>query len=259
VTGPREISGLIGMVHLGPLPGAARPAPLEATIEAAREDASVLEAAGFDALMVENFGDAPFFADDVPKITVAAMTRIVSTLAAERSIPVGVNVLRNDAAAGLAVATSSGATFIRVNVLSGAMWTDQGLITGRAAELARLRAALHAEVAVLADVMVKHATPPPGLTIALAAADLWERGGADGIVVSGTGTGSPTPLEDLEAVAAAVPDAPLYAGSGVTAETVAATLERCAGVIVGTATKIEGIAANPVDATRARAIVEAAR
>ncbi|NIW74677.1 MAG: phosphorybosylanthranilate isomerase, partial [Gemmatimonadetes bacterium] len=93
---------------------------------------------------------------------------------------------------------ATGARFIRVNVLSGSMFTDQGPIVGRAAEVARLRAALHPDLVVLADVMVKHATPPPGLTIEQAAADLWERSGADGIVVSGTGTGRPLQRADLD-------------------------------------------------------------
>jgi len=107
--------------------------------------------------------------------------------------------------------------------------------------------------------MVKHAAPPPGLTLEHAAADLWERAGADGIIVSGTGTGQALDRRDLDTVHATVPDAPLYAGSGVTEDTVAEILTVCAGVIVGTATKIDGVTANRVDPVRARAIVEAAK
>jgi membrane complex biogenesis BtpA family protein len=253
------IQGLIGMVHLGPLPGAARPDPLAETIERAVADATTLVDVGFDALMVENFGDAPFFADDVPKPTVAALTRAIGAVVDATHVPVGVNVLRNDGLAAVAVAAATGASFIRINVLSGSMWTDQGLIRGRAAEVDRLRASIAPDIAVLADVMVKHATPPPGLTIELAAVDLWERSGAAGIIVSGTGTGQPLSRTDLEVVASAVPDAPLYAGSGVTADTVADILSICAGAIVGTATKVDGITTNPVDRARAHALVEAAR
>jgi membrane complex biogenesis BtpA family protein len=247
------------MVHLGPLPGSPTPDPIDATIERAIADARILTDAGFDALMVENFGDAPFFADAAPTVTATAMTRIVTDLMGNTDLPIGVNVLRNDGLSAVAVAAATGARFIRVNVLSGSMFTDQGPIVGRAAELARMRAALHPDLVVLADVMVKHATPPPGLTIEQAAADLWERSGADGIVVSGTGTGRPLQGDHLEAVAEAAPGAPLYAGSGVTTETVAAMLEVCAGVIVGTATKVDGVVTNPVDPARANHIREAAR
>jgi membrane complex biogenesis BtpA family protein len=253
------IGGLIGMVHLGPLPGSARSVPLDETIDRAVSDAVDLVDAGFDALMIENFGDAPFFADDVPKITIAAMTRAIAAIAAEIEVPFGVNVLRNDGLGALAVAAATGANFIRINVLSGSMSTDQGTIVGRAAEVSRLKAALTPDVAILADVMVKHAAPPPGLTLDQAAADLWERAGADGIIVSGTNTGQALDRRDLDTVHATVPDAPLYAGSGVTEDTVADILTVCAGVIVGTATKIDGVTANRVDPVRARAIVEAAK
>jgi len=97
------IGGLIGMVHLGPLPGSARSVPLDETIDRAVSDAVDLVDAGFDALMIENFGDAPFFADDVPKITIAAMTRAIAAIATEIEVPFGVNVLRNDGLGALAM------------------------------------------------------------------------------------------------------------------------------------------------------------
>lgn len=253
------ITGLIGMVHLGPLPGSPRATDLEKTLSAAVLDATRLAAAGFDALMIENFGDAPFFADRVPDVTVAAMTRAALSVAGAVDLPIGINVLRNDAEAAVSIASATGARFVRVNVLSGTMFTDQGPITGRAAEVSRLRAALAPDLQILADVMVKHATPPPGVTLEQAATDLWERAGADGIVVSGPGTGRPIDIEDLRRVHTAVPAAPLYAGSGATAETVADLMGLCAGVIVGTATKAGGAASGPVDPDRAAAIVEAAR
>lgn len=254
------IGPLIGMVHLGPLPGAPRFAgDLEAVLTASCADARALAEAGFDALLVENYGDSPFFADDVPKATVAALARAVCEVHRSVQIPVGVNVLRNDAPAALAVAAAAGASFIRVNVLTGTMYTDQGLIRGRAAEVARLRAGLCPTVAILADVFVKHALPPPGLTLEQAAADTWERGGADGLIVTGTGTGRETSLDDLRRVKAAVPGAPLYAGSGVTDASVASVLGVADGVIVGTALKREGRVGAPVDAARARAFLAAAR
>ena len=93
---------VIGMVHLGPLPGSpAFGGNIDAVIDAAVSDAGTLAAAGFEGLMVENFGDAPFFSDDVPKVTVAAMSRAVAAVARESGLPIGVNALRNDALAAL--------------------------------------------------------------------------------------------------------------------------------------------------------------
>jgi membrane complex biogenesis BtpA family protein len=245
------------MVHLGPLPGSPDyDGDLEAVIDAAVADATTLAAAGFDGVMVENFGDAPFFADDVPKVTVAAMTKAVDAVTAS-GLPIGVNVLRNDALAALSIAAATGAAFIRVNVLSGSMFTDQGEITGKAAEVARLRAAICPDVAVMADVFVKHAMPPAGVSLAEATRDLAERGGADAVIVSGASTGAAADLDDL-AIVADNTGLPVYVGSGVTTDSVAATLKIADGVIVGTATKPAGRIDAPVDADLAAAIVRGA-
>lgn len=251
---------LIGMVHLGPLPGSPSfDGDLDAVLRRATADAAALAEAGFDALMVENFGDAPFYAEDVPAITIAAMSRAVTAVRSVSPLPVGVNVLRNDGLGALAVAAATGASFIRVNVLSGTMHTDQGPIVGRAAAIARARAVLGPAIAILADVFVKHAVPPAGLSIEDAARDTWERGGADGLVVSGAATGAATPLTRIRAVRAAVPDAVIYVGSGVTESDAAALLTVADGLIVGTSVKHGGAVGAPVDQDRARSLAAAAR
>jgi membrane complex biogenesis BtpA family protein len=253
------IPALIGMVHLGPLPGSPRfGGDFEAVLADAASDAATLAQAGFEAIMVENFGDSPFYPDDVPKVTVASLTTAVNTVYRASRLPVGVNVLRNDAHGALAVAAATAASFIRVNVLSGTMYTDQGPIVGKAAEVARLRQQICPDVEIMADVFVKHATPPAGLTLESATHDLVERAGADAVVVSGSGTGSPTAVDDIKAVCAAS-SLPVFIGSGATAETIAAILELADGVIVGTDIKLEGVSTNPVDPVRAEAVVKAAR
>ncbi len=249
---------LIGMVHLGPLPGSPRfGGNLDAVLEAARRDARTLAETGFDAVLVENFGDAPFEVEVQP-ITVSAMTRAVEAVRSAIDIPVGVNVLRNDAIAALSIAATTGATFIRVNVLSGVMFTDQGIVEGRAAHLARLRRLLGADVAVFADVHVKHAVPPSGYSLEAAARDLAERAGADALIASGAATGSAIDMAELRQVRQAVPDVPLYVGSGATTANVAALLTVADGVIVGTAVKRGGVTTAPVDPGRSAAFVEAA-
>ena len=169
------------------------------------------------------------------------------------------NVLRNDAAAALSIAAVTDAAFIRVNVHTGAMWTDQGLVTGSAHETLRLRRELGVRAAILVDVHVKHATPPAGATIGDAASDAWERGLADGLIVSGAGTGKETSSGDLEAVRRAVPPAPIFVGSGVTEATVPRLLDRAHGAIVGTAVMRGARAGAGVDPLRARRFVQAAR
>lgn len=245
------------MVHLEPLPGAPGfGGSMDAVLKRARTDARALVEAGYNGIMVENFGDAPFFADDVPKVSIAAMALAVAEVASA-GLPTGVNVLRNDALGALSVAAATDASFIRVNVLSGMMYTDQGPIIGQAAQIARIRGELCPDTAIIADVFVKHATPPAGLSLVDATNDLVERAGADAVVVSGAGTGSPTDLDDLRSVAQ-LSHLPVYVGSGATADTIAEILSIGDGAIVGSATKVDGIATNPVDPERAAAIVRAA-
>lgn len=252
---------LIGMIHLPPLPGAPgwRESSMDAVIERAVSDAEALTEAGFDGVMVENYSDVPFFRDSVPAESVAAITATVVAVRGATSLPVGVNVLRNDALAAVAVAAATGARFVRVNVHTGSMWTDQGLVEGRAADTLRLRSRLAVDVAILADVHVKHATPPVGVRLGDAASDAWHRGLADALIVSGTGTGVPADFDDLEVVRAAVPDARVLVGSGVTPKNVVTALAHANGAIVGSAVMTGGAAGSGVDPDRARALVVVAR
>lgn len=254
------IKPLIGMVHLLPLPGSPRWAEsMDAVMERALGDAEALAGGGMDGVLIENYCDVPFHADSVPPETVAAMAAVVARIVDSVTVPVGVNVLRNDARAALGIAAATGAGFIRVNVHTGVMWTDQGVIEGRAAETVRARRSLGMDVAILADVDVKHATAPPGLSPEDAAADAWHRGLADALVVSGVATGAPTDPGLAKRVGAAVPDASVLVGSGVRPDTVAALLDVCGGVIVGTALTVDRRAGTGIDPERVLQLVSAAR
>jgi membrane complex biogenesis BtpA family protein len=246
------------MVHLPPLPGAPGFEGGRAAVrEAARRDARRLERGGADAVLVENYGDAPYHPREVPAHVVAAVTDCVRTVREAVSVPVGANVLRTDARAALSAAAAAGGSFVRVNVHAGAAVTDQGTVEGRAHETLRLRERLDAPVAVLADVRVKHATPVDDRPVTAVARELFDRAGADGLVVSGPATGEPTDHRRLREVTDAV-DAPVYVGSGVTADTVADALSIADGAIVGTALKQGGETTAPVDQERVARLVDAA-
>ena len=244
---------LVGMVHLQPLPGSPRwGGDMRTVTDRATRDAHALAAGGLHGLMVENFLDAPFFPRQVPAETVAAMAVVVDAVRRESGLPVGVNVLRNDASAALAVAAATGARFIRVNVHTGAMLTDQGWLEGNAHETLRLRQRLAPGVAILADVLVKHAVAPAGLSAGDAARDCWHRGHADALIVSGTATGAAVAASRLEEVRAAVPAARIWIGSGLDAGNAAALLQLVDGAIVGSALAHDGIAGNGIDPVRVR-------
>ena len=251
---------LIGMVHLLPLPGSPRwSGDMEAVEARARQDAQILGEAGFDALLVENFGDVPFYPDAVPVETVAAMATICARLRATSSLPIGVNVLRNDARAALAVAAAAGGSFVRVNVHVGTMVTDQGILSGRAHETLRLRRNLGAEVALFADVAVKHAQPVAAVALEEVAADAVERGLADALIVTGSRTGAAIEFDEVLRLKERFPQVPVLAGSGVTPESAAEILSIADGAIVGTAIKEGARVGAPVDAERAGQLVRQAR
>jgi membrane complex biogenesis BtpA family protein len=221
---------------------------------AAVADARAYEAGGADAVFVENFGDVPFTRGAVPAATVAAMAAAGCAVREAVRLPVGFNVLRNDAAAALGLCAACSGGFIRVNVHCGAMVTDQGLIEGDAFHTLRLRRQLCPEARLFADVHVKHASPLAGGSIEVAARDTLERGLADALIVSGTGTGVATSMDDLERVRAACPAARIFIGSGITRENVADYLRLADGVIVGSSLKRGGRLGNPVDPRRVAAL-----
>ncbi|MFO7652894.1 MAG: BtpA/SgcQ family protein [Candidatus Krumholzibacteriia bacterium] len=257
---------VIGMVHLAPLPGSSEyGGDLDEVLRAALRDAAALREGGVGAVLVENFHDAPFHPGRVPPVTVACLAVVVRTLrTAHPELPVGVNVLRNDAEAALAVAAATGAAFVRVNVHAGAAVTDQGLIGGRAHRTLRLRRDLGLApgdaaggVAILADLRVKHARPLAERPLAEEAQDLRRRGRADVIIVTGVATGAGVAAGDLMETRRAVPDAPLLAGSGVTTATAFELAALADGCIVGTALKAEGDMQAPVSVARTRDLVSA--
>ncbi|HJL18150.1 MAG TPA: BtpA/SgcQ family protein [Sandaracinaceae bacterium LLY-WYZ-13_1] len=258
--------GLIGVVHLPAMPGDPqhREGGFAEVIEAARRDAAALAEGGVEALIVENFGSAPFPKgtpeQPTPPHQIAALALAVDACRRESDRPVGVNVLRNDARAALGVAAATGAVFVRVNVHVGAYVTDQGVIEGRAFETLRERRVLGVErVAILADVRVKHAAPLAEAPIEDEVRDALHRGLADAVVVSGAGTGEPVERARLEAVRAAAGDAVVLVGSGLTPERAESLAPLADGAIVGTWLKVGGDVRAPVDAARVRTLADAVR
>jgi membrane complex biogenesis BtpA family protein len=257
---PRRLL-LIGVVHLAPTPGAPRAAreqPLERLLERAAADARALAAGGADALLVENFGDAPFHAARVPPETVAAMALALASVgAAAPDLPLGVNVLRNDARSALGLCAATRASFVRINVHTGVAVADQGLLHGAAALTLRERARLAPGVLLLCDVEVKHARPLAGRTLEEEAADTVERGLADALIVTGAATGQAPDVERVRRVVRSAAGRPVLIGSGLTPENAAELLDPgagAAGAIAGTALKRDGRVENPVELARVRAL-----
>lgn len=219
-------------------------------------DATIYENAGFDAVIVENFGDLPFFPASVPPETVASLAVAARAVRENVKIPCGVNCLRNDGMAALAIAAAAELQFIRINVLSGAAIADQGIVTSDACNVLRSRARLCPNVSILADVQVKHSVQIADRPIEEEAKDLIERAMADAVIVSGLRTGAAPDVALLQKVKLAIAHVPVFVGSGMTMENAKELFQFADGAIVGTSLKAGGITTNVVDAERAKRFVK---
>jgi membrane complex biogenesis BtpA family protein len=242
----------MGVIHLAALPGSpGYGGDMGAIVSRAVAEAQALEKAGFGGLVVENYGDIPFCRDAVGPETVSAMALVIKAVCDRVGLPVGVNVLRNDARAALALAGVCGAAFIRVNVLVGAFVTSEGVIEGKPAEVMRLRGQMAPGCLVLADIMVKHGAPLAATGIKEQALDAAERGLADGVIVTGTRTGLPPDLDDVRAAAEALRQGtrqvPVLVGSGAGPSNLDNLLEAADGVIVGSYLRKGGVAGAALD------------
>ena len=248
---------VIGVIHLPALLGSPLyDGNLKKIYEQALQEADILNR-HTDGIIIENFGDKPFFPNSVPAETIATMAAIGREVVRQTDVPIGINVLRNDAEAALAIATAIEAHFIRVNIHTHAVVADQGIIQGMAYKTLRLRKALGSKVLIFADVSVKHANPLTQKDLAVETQDLSERGLADAIIVSGTRTGETTNANDLDIVKQNT-DLPILIGSGTTPDNLD-TLSAANGFIVGSYFKENGKVTKPIVEKRVKYLVEKVR
>jgi hypothetical protein len=253
---------MIGMVHVGALPGSPRHKDsIDQLISQAVREAGMLRDAGFDAIMIENMHDAPYVHGHHGPEIVAAMTRIVSEVRRATSLPLGVQVLSGGEREAVAISQSTGGSFIRCENFVYAHVADEGLLPQACAgALLRYRRMIDAQqVAICCDIKKKHAshamTSDLDITDVAHAAEFF---GADALIVTGGFTGQPVDEGELNAVRSAV-SLPILVGSGVTAETAARLLESAHGLIVGSSIKVGGHWTGEVDPKRARELVNNAR
>jgi uncharacterized protein len=251
---------VIGVVHLLPLPSSPRwGGDLRAVTQRAEQEATALAAGGVDGIIVENFFDAPFAKGEVDPIVISAMTLIIDRIQNLVVLPIGINLLRNDALGAMAIASTVNAHFIRVNVLSGVMATDQGIIEGKAYELLRYRKELNSKVAIFADVLVKHANPLGNIDLASSVKDTLERELADAVILSGISTGVPPSLEELEIAKIAAGGQPVLIGSGANCDNIAQLIHSANGVIVASSLKRNNQITEAIDPIKVSQFVEEVR
>ena len=247
---------LIGVVHLPPLIRGGKAREPEQLIDYAVSEARKLEEAGFDAVIVENYGDKPYAIEWRDPLIYALISVVTREVARSTSLTVGVNILRNDPAS-VPVAYSAGASFVRVNSLCEHRLAVEGMLTPIAKALTDHLARLPRALAVLADYEVKHSIPLSQQEEPQLLRDCVERAAPTAIVVTGAATGKP-PSPGYLASIRALTELPIVLGSGVSQENVRAYVALADGVIVGSSIKM-GPTESPIDPVRARRLAEAWR
>ena len=249
---------LIGMIHVGALPGTpVAAAPLERVIGTAVAEARAYRDCGYTALMIENMHDRPYLKSTAGPEIVAAMTAVGREVRREVALPLGVQVLAGANREAIAVALACGATFVRAEGFVFAHIADEGLIEAGAGELMRYRRAVGAEqVRVFVDIKKKHSAHALTADVdILETARSAEFFLADGVVVTGPVTARAADTAEVEAVAAGV-GIPVFVGSGLTPANLAA-YPLADGFIVGSFVKRDGLWSNPLDGERAQAVAAA--
>lgn len=262
----------IAVIHLPALPGsplANKYLPHEAIALAGYQaiaEAKILIKNGFDGIIIENFGDMPFYKNKVPPETIASMA-VIGAAIRELSpkIKLGINILRNDASSALAVAAVIQADFIRVNILSGVSATDQGWIESEAAFILRERDRLNANhIHILADVHVKHAITYHNHDLEIAIEEVSQRGLASGVIITGETTGRGPSLDLIQQAVRYSKKAgtQLYIGSGCTDQNIPEILKiggankTQIGMIIGSALRKSGQAGKALDTNRIKKITK---
>lgn len=254
---------VIGVVHLSPLPGAPRydGEAVEAIYQRGLDDARSYLDGGCDGVIVENHGDIPFAKpDDIGPETAAYMAVISDRIRREFGKPIGINVLANAAIPALAIASASGAGFVRVNQWANAYVANEGFVEGESGRAARYRARLRANgIRVFADAHVKHGAhaivadrPVEELVKDLVFFD------ADAIIATGQRTGHAADLSYISMIKEAA-GLPTLVGSGVTPDNANDILGIVDGIIIASALKHDGVWWNQVDPARVKTFISGLR
>ncbi|ENN71598.1 uncharacterized protein F13E9.13, mitochondrial [Dendroctonus ponderosae] len=254
---------IIGMVHVKPLPGTPRfNNDIDKMVsEACRETQIYLEN-NLDAVLVENMHDVPYIQsrDFGPEVT-ATMSRICTEVRkiVPKTVPCGLQVLSCGNREALAIAKACNFNFIRAEGFVFSHIGDEGFTDANAGTLLRYRRAINAEdVLIFADIKKKHSSHAITSDITLEeTAKAAEYFLADGVVLTGTATGVPAKITELQELKHAT-KLPILVGSGVTADNVTSYLQADA-LIIGSHFKTNGIWCNALDNYRIKEFMKKIR
>lgn len=250
---------IIGVIHVGALPGTPRcSSSVSELVATAKTEARLYREAGVDGVIIENMHDIPYLRGEVGPEIVSAMTAVSVEVKHECGLPVGVQILAGANIEAMAVAHAAGLDFIRAEGYAYAHVADEGLIQSSAAKLLRFRKMIGAtRVQVWTDVKKKHAAHAITADVSLGeTAETVEFMGADCVIVTGSATGKPPSVEDVDEAKNHC-GLPVFLGSGITDANIADFYDHADGFIIGTAFKVDGVWSNTIDPSRVSRLMHA--
>jgi membrane complex biogenesis BtpA family protein len=197
------------------------------------QDFAALLAGGVEGVLLENDADKPHTLT-VSKAQVAWLTRLAVAAREQLPVPLGIGVQRIDWEAALAVAAAAALDFVRLDVFVDRVRMLDQVVEVNPEEVLELQRELGGGTQLWVDVQVKHADMVEPRSIADSARAAFDAG-ADAVLVTGTRTGEPPTLEDLEAARSA--GGAVLVGSGLTPELAKHLAPAADGALVGTALK----------------------
>lgn len=250
---------ILGMVHCLALPSTPNfNGDCNKIIDQAVQDAKTLKDAGVDGVIIENMGDTPF-GEKLNVAQTTALSVIAGIISREIDLPVGIDAAFNDYEASISLAKIIGGMFVRIPVFVDTVEFYGGLMKPVARDCMYYRKSLQAEnIQILADIQVKYTNMLIKNIPIEQSAITAQSCGADAIIVTGTHTGSETPIELIRR-AKNVVNIPVIVGSGATHINIADQLSIADGAIIGSGLKEGGIITNPVNFEMARQVVKAAK
>jgi membrane complex biogenesis BtpA family protein len=250
---------VIGVIHVGALPGTPRSERSVAElVRAARDEAKIYRECGVNGIIIENMHDVPYLKGEVGPEIVAAMTAIGTVVKSECRLPVGIQILAGANIEAMAVAHAAGLDFIRAEGFAYAHVADEGLIQASAAKLLRYRKMIGAErVQVWTDVKKKHSAHAITADVSLGqTAETVEFMGADCVIVTGSVTGEAPKVTDVQEAKQHC-HLPVFLGSGISDSNIEQFYNEADGFIIGSAFKVDGLWSNTIDPERVSSFMRA--
>jgi membrane complex biogenesis BtpA family protein len=240
---------LIGMIHVPALPGTPfnKHSPKE-IINKCIIEADIYNKSNIDSIMIENMHDAPYLKRSVgPEIT-SMMSIIAYELRKRFERPAGVQILAGANKDAVSIAYASGFEYIRAEGFVFSHVADEGIIESDAGELLRYRKNIGADfVKVFTDIKKKHSAN--FITTDVSIADMAKNAeffGSDGIIVTGSSTGSEADLDEIISVSKST-SLPILIGSGLTYDNIDRYFNHAEGFIIGTYFKKDNYWKNDID------------